>query len=378
MRRPIPSFSRFGFALLGVLCLCGAAFAQAEAPKAEGVKKDAPKAPVPAPAPAGQPTAGAPKAEAPKAPEAQKSVTNPKAVEVVNKYIEALGGHKILDAVVDRTQKFRNTKHAAGGDTVAVLNQFLRKGNKVREEWNIEGVEIKNNPLAFTQVYNGTDGWILMFGAVSPLEGRTLSLFVWDKFLDDQFCHWNEDGYTLDFVGPGMVDNEACDVIEMMDFGGVRKERYSFSKASGLLLKKEWKEPGQNGLSKKEIFYKKYMSLPFSDGSKSEVKFARLHEVYEDGDLDTSRDFTEMKVNSGLKDSIFERPEGEEFKGGIGQGGLPPPAFRTPATKAASTTPGVTAPQGGHPTVPPALTPPPAPPKAPAPVPQPPAPQPVK
>jgi len=252
-----------------------------------------------------------------------------KAAEIINHYIKALGGTGVMEAIKDRTQKFRNTKHAATGDTVAALNQYIKDGYKVREEWNIEmdgqSVMIKDNPLAFTQVYNGSEGWVQMFGTVSPLEGRTLSLFVWDKFLDDPLCHWEEDGYTLEYLGTGTVNGESCDIVGITDFSKNKRERLYFSTKSGLLLKKEWKEQGQKGLTKKEIFYKKYRAIPFSDNSGKKYEFALLHEVYGNGDLDTTREFKEVMFNSGLKDSIFDRPEGVEFKGAIGAGGRPQP-----------------------------------------------------
>jgi hypothetical protein len=259
---------------------CEAASAQAPAPP--------PTAPAPGAAAPAKPAQAAPAAPAPgpvsppaipAAPAAKAPTNNPKAVEIINRYIDAIGGSKVLEAIQDRTQSFRNTKHAATGDTVAALNQYLKTGYKVREEWDIEGVKIKDSPLAFTQVYNGDEGWVAMFGTVSPLEGRTLSLFVWDKYLDDFFCHWDDDGYTVDYVAPGAVADEPAEIIELSDFGKNKMEKYYFSKKSGFLLKKEWKEQGQNGLSKKEIVYKKYMAIPFSDGSGKAVQFPILHEV---------------------------------------------------------------------------------------------------
>ncbi len=311
-------------------------------PQAPPAKKDeakpaeTPKAPAAAPAPAktppsraalapstapaggAQPTLRLPLTGAvpPAAPSA--SVNDPKAVDFINRYLDALGGLKVLEGIEDRTTRFRNKKHEAAGETEAVLDLFLKKGYKIREEWDIVGVKIKDNPLSFAQVYNGSEGWVQMFGTVSPLEGKTLSLFVWDKFIDDMFCTWEADGYTAKYAGTGEVDKDPVDIIELADYGASQTNRYFFSKATGLLTKKEWREQGQNGLMKKETFYKRYRKIPFGDNSKRELQFALLQEIYEDGDLATTREYTEVKFNSGLKDGIFDRPEGEEFKGAIG------------------------------------------------------------
>ncbi len=358
-----------------LLALAGASLqAEPQAPaakKEEAKPAEAPKSPAAAPAPgrtstppgalapSAAPAGGAQPAlrlpvggSAPPATPAAASApaNDPKAVEIINRYLDAVGGLKILEGIEDRTTRFRNKKHEAAGETEAVLNLFLKKGYKIREEWDIVGVKIKDNPLSFAQVYNGNEGWVQMFGTVSPLEGKTLSLFVWDKFIDDMFCTWEADGYTAKYSGTGTVDNDPVEIIELTDFGASQTNRYFFSKATGLLSKKEWREQGQTGLTKKETFFKRYRKIPFGDNTKREVQFALLQEIYEDGDLATTREYTEVKFNSGLKDGIFERPEGEEFKGAIG--GTTPPKAPEKAGPAAAPPPGlIHPPLGAHPPI---------------------------
>lgn len=294
----------------------------------EAGRKDAKAAPGSPQLPLGpriQPTA-------PVAEGSQVPSNHPQAVAVINRYLDAIGGLKALEAIKDRTTKFSVIKHAATGETKAIMNLYIKDDYKVREEWDIEGLKIKDKPLSFVQVYNGLEGWVQMFGTVSPLEGKTLTLFVWDKLLDDFFCHWEEDGYNVQYVRTGTVGKEPAEVIETVDFGGANRALYFFSKDSGLLLKREWQEQAQQGMAKKETFYKNYRKIPFSDGSGRNLQFSLLHEIYENADLDTTREFSEVKFNSGLKDDIFDRPEGEEFKGGIG--GEPPPSDFTRPEKA--------------------------------------------
>ena len=252
---------------------------------------------------------------------------NPKAIEIIKRYVDAVGGRATLDLVKDKTQKFDTIKHAPTGETKAVLNLYLKKDYKVREEWDLPGFNIKDQPLKFVQVYNGVEGWVQMLGTVSPLEGRTLSIFVWDKPIDDFFCHWDEDGYTVDYVGDDAVtvqggkEPEAVDVIETTDFTGKNKARYFFSKASGLLAKREWREQGQNGFDKKEAFYTNYKRIPFSDDASKGIQVALLQTIKSNGEVDTERKYTELAINTGLKDAIFERPPGPLFKGAIGDAG---------------------------------------------------------
>ena len=238
---------------------------------------------------------------------------------VVARYLEAIGGKDVLALVKDRMAKFRNIKYSATGETEAVIALYLKRGHKYREEWEIKGFKIKDAPLAFTQVYNGElqEGWVKMLGTVSPLEGRTLSVFVWDKQVDDFFLHWKEDGYGLKMIGQGLVDDDAADIVEVSDFTGRQKIRYFFSKKTALLLKKEWFDTSGKQTVKKEQFYKLYRSIKFKDKSNHALKFPLKVEIHVDGDLDTQRQYTDIQYNQNLKDALFAKPEGIPFTGGI-------------------------------------------------------------
>jgi len=244
-----------------------------------------------------------------------------KAVTIVNRYIKAIGGKDLLDSITDKTVVFRTIKHAPAGETEAKLKLYLKKGFKIREEWDLPGFKISDQELKFVQVYNGYDGWVQMFGTVSPLEGRTLSIFVWDKPIDDFFCTWKEDGYSVKYNGASKVNGEDAEIVQTMDYHEKNKVRYFFSKKSGLLLKKEWSDQDQKGFVKKSSLYLNYTAIPFSDDSSKKVKIARHQKIFTSQDLDSERKYTEIAFNTGLKDAIFQRPEGVEFTGGIGRDG---------------------------------------------------------
>src|SRR5262245_36050864 len=81
------------------------------------------KAPIPLPAPGLKLEAPAPVKKVEVGSTAVKApVSNPKAIEVVNRYVEALGGTKVLESINDRTTKFRVIKHQANGETKALMN----------------------------------------------------------------------------------------------------------------------------------------------------------------------------------------------------------------------------------------------------------------
>lgn len=271
----------------------------------------------------------------PKAQDLPEPVNDEQAIEAIQRYVAAIGGEEVLNAIKDKTLAFDTVKHSPNGPTTAKLKQYLKEGTKIREEWDIPGYTIKDQPLRFMQVYNGFDGWVSMFGTVSPLEGRTLSIFVWDKPLRDFFLTWQEDGYTATYVNEGEIEGEPVDIVQMTDFSGTNRVRYYFSKDSGLIVKKEWREQGRGGYVKKEDHYETYRDIPFGDGSDRKVKFALHHKIYEEGEIDTERNYEVIQINSGLDDEIFAKPKGIAFKGpgsvdltnpaaGLGAGGSTP------------------------------------------------------
>jgi hypothetical protein len=258
---------------------------------------------------------------------AVKRTSDPAAVAIVETYLKAIGGKEVLSKIKDRVTKFSNVKHQSTGETVADINLLIKDEILIREEWDIKGFDIKGAPLAFIQVYNGhqEEGWVQMLGTVSPLDGRTLQVFVWDKQVSDFFCRWEEDGYTLSLVGQGIVPKEilgeeqACDVVQVTDFSGRQQMKFFFSKKDGLLLKKEWMDIGTNSknMAKKEQYYKMYRDITFMDGSGLAIKFPLRLEIYLDGDLDTERIFTNVRFNSNLSDRLFDKPEGVPFTGAV-------------------------------------------------------------
>jgi hypothetical protein len=296
----------------------------APAPAQAGPKAQAPAAGPKVQAPGAQvggPKVAGPQVEAPLP--APPRTNDPQAIAIVENYLKAIGGKELLAKIKDRAVKFRNIKHQATGETVAEIHLFIKDGINFREEWNIEGFDIKGEPLAFSQIYNGEsqEGWVYMMKTVSPLDGRTLQVFVFDKYMDDFFCHWEQDGYTVSLGGQGLVSKELygedvpCDIVLVTDFSGRQVQRHFFSKKDGLLIKKEWQEVGvqQKASVKKERYYKQYRDIAFLDNSGLSQKTALRHEIYIDGDLDSEQVFTSVRINSGLSPKLFEKPEGKPF-----------------------------------------------------------------
>ncbi|MFN0057365.1 MAG: hypothetical protein ACKVX7_02815 [Planctomycetota bacterium] len=275
----------------------------------------------------------------PTPPAAKKIENDPKAIEVVDKYLQAIGGKDLLLAIKDRETRFVNKKFSPTGVTEMKMQQFFKRTGRLREEWELPGMGLTKNdePLTFLQVYDGEKAWVKTMGAVSPLGGKTLLVFVWDKPIDDQFVTWSEDGYTLRYIGTDTVDSVVVDVIETIAFASQQRMRYSFSQADGLLLKKEWTEPGASGVLRKEVYFGQYRAIPFNDSPDKKIKFALVHKIFEDGELNLEREYQQIAINKGLKDELFSRPDGPDFdeqrrkQGNPAPDGATPPAADKPA-----------------------------------------------
>ena len=239
-----------------------------------------------------------------------------KAIEALNRYIEAIGGRENLTAIRDKVLRFDNKKFSPTGVVNMKMARFQKRDYKIREEWELPGMGLTKpgEPLRFLQVYDGDQAWVKAMGYVSALTGKTLSVFVWDKAIDEGFLHWEADGYTARWIGETEINNRPAEGVEMLAFAGGQRVRSYFALEDGLLIKKEWTENVGTGLTKKEVLYSEYLRIPFKDDRQKWIQMATIEQVYEDGELSLEKSFTVIRINAGLDDKIFNRPEGPAFE----------------------------------------------------------------
>lgn len=256
-----------------------------------------------------------PPVPAPPAPAAPKN--DPAAVATVDKYLQAIGGKDSLKAITDKVTKFVNKKFTPTDVQEMRMSRFLKRDLKIREEWELTGLTLSsdsNEPLVFTQVYNGDTAWVKTMGVVQSLQGKTLTVFVWDKYIDDYFMQWEQDGYTLSALPAAEIRGKTANVVEATAFAGGQKVRYYFGSDDGLLIKKEWTEPTGRGLTKKEVFYADYLQVRFRNDREKWIKMAANEKIFEDNELVLEKVFSEIVINGGLDDKIFERPDGPTYE----------------------------------------------------------------
>ncbi|MEM7232455.1 MAG: peptidylprolyl isomerase [Planctomycetota bacterium] len=241
-----------------------------------------------------------------------------KAVRIVERFVQAMGGKKTVSALKDRKHRLEHAKYSGTEKTVAYIAYFRKGEAMIREEWKIPGFQQNNQELAFTQLYDGVSGWVEMYETVSPLVGRTLATLAWNKSLCHALVSSRKDGYSMSYVAEEQVKiggyaNEdgktvSVDVIEVVDFCGKDTVRYSFSKETGLLVKKAWSGEKNGAAQAKETYYDDYRSVPFDDHPEHQLRVPLHERTYVNGTFDTEGVYSEVKFNSGLKDELFQKP----------------------------------------------------------------------
>lgn len=245
--------------------------------------------------------------------------SEPEALAVIDRYLEAVGGKEAMLSINDRVERFRNKKIDPTNETIMKMSRFLKRTGEgalmIREEWQLPGLGLtKNNePLNFVQVYDGEKAWVKAMGAVSPLAGKTLIVFVWDKHIDDFFVTFQDNGYTASLKGDGVVLDKPCKLVELKSFAGNQVLTFAFSDEDGLLLRKTWREGQAPAIVTKEVFFADYTRIRFSDDRNRWIKTPTSKKIFEDGELSLEVNYDEINLNAGIAASIFGRPEGRSF-----------------------------------------------------------------
>ncbi len=245
--------------------------------------------------------------------------SEPEAVAVIDRYLESVGGSERLKSIQDRTERFRNKKIEPTNETIMKMSRFLKRNEgalMIREEWQLPGLGLtKNNePLNFVQVYDGENAFVKAMGAVSPLAGKTLIVFVWDKHIDDFFCSFADNGYIAKLAGEETVLGKPCKVVELNSFAGNQRMLFAFSDEDGLLIRKTWQEGQPPAVITKEVFYEDYTRIRFSDDRNQWIKTPIAKKIFEDGELSLEVNYDEITLNAGISSGVFGRPDGRSFE----------------------------------------------------------------
>ena len=196
--------------------------------------------------------------------------------EIIAKNIQAKGGADKLKSV----RTIRTTAKFSQGSFRAEFRQENKRGDKVREEFIIQG-------LAQVQAYDGKTGW-----QISPFGGRKdpellsqddLKSLVVDADIDGPLVDYKEKGHKAELVGHDSMEGTDCFKIKLsMKNGDVRY--YYLDADSYLDLKLEIQTTIRGALQENELYYGDYEQVngiyyPFAveqaqKGSSSRAQFS--------------------------------------------------------------------------------------------------------
>ena len=223
---------------------------------------------------------------------------DPEALKVVQAYLKAIGGVEALRSIKDRYEKFQVSQYSTTGKNEGIFQRYLKWPNMVREDWHID-VQVGDQSLEVIQIFNGKtgEGWTKMMGFVSPLDNKMIYTLTWDKYLDDFFMHWKEDGYCLKFRSDkGEVDGEPCYVVDVYPPFGNQPWRYFFSKKTHLIVKKQWRSDTPEGPMRNELFFSEWRKVPNPKAPDKPILVAFKQEQYTEGNLKIQREFLEVRI----------------------------------------------------------------------------------
>jgi hypothetical protein len=208
--------------------------------------------------------------------------------EVIDNYLEAIGGKDLFAEVEDRTTIMRGT--AMGQNLTILVKQKIPA--KLYQE--IKVGEMKQNVY-----FDGERGMMVIGDNNIKIEKKELEKLKAEATMN---LLLDPETYRLKIflTGVEQVDSINCYVVKMVLPSGLRWRQY-YSVETGFKLKEIKELYTQQGLFEQESFYSDYRNV---DGLKYPFKI-----VQNMGMQKLELNVSSIKLNTGISDEIFEIPE---------------------------------------------------------------------
>jgi hypothetical protein len=216
--------------------------------------------------------------------------------EILNKYVQALGGKDALEKITSRTSK--GVVELPSMQTKGSIELYMKAPNKRLMALKIPGVI--NNFAAF----NGAAGWGLSSedGKVQDLKGDELAMarrdaeFYRDLKLKQLYPQMAVKGEEKVQMRDSVRD---AYVVKAVPAQG-SPETFYFDKETGLLIRTDYEETTDQGKVQVREFYLDYKNV---DG----VQVAFTVRQWRQGFIMIMR-LSEVKQNTAIDDKMFEKP----------------------------------------------------------------------
>ena len=208
--------------------------------------------------------------------------------DVIDNYFEAIGGKENFSKVEDRTTIMRG--EMMGQNLSIVIKQ--KAPNKLKQK-------IRSGEMRQIILYDGTKGIMIIGDKKTELDNNKLEKLKLEAAMDfllDPEAY----GVSLELIGIESVDSTDCYKIELTTEDGTNWMQF-YATDSGLKIKEVREIETTQGSFQQETFYSDYEEV---DGLKFPFKIKQSF-----GIQTIEMNVSNLKLNKGLKDSVFEIPE---------------------------------------------------------------------
>lgn len=211
--------------------------------------------------------------------------------DIIDKYVEAIGGKEAMSTVEDRTTIMRG--NIMGQNVTVIIKQ--KWPNKLRQE-------IKAGDMNQLTVFNGEKGVMTAAGQVLEISGKELDAIKIESNMNLLFDP-ESFGIILSYEGEALVDSIAAHKIKMTLPSGIRWFQY-YDRETGLKIKENKELQTQMGLMEQDTYYYDYKDI---DGKLYPFKIKQSV-----GPQSFEMTVSSVRINTGMDDSIFEAEEKNE------------------------------------------------------------------
>ena len=204
--------------------------------------------------------------------------------DVLEKYLDAIGGRDALSKIEDRTTIMRGT--AMGQSLTIIVKQ--KTPNKMRQEFKFGGMDQ-------TMIFDGEKGVVKTTDKNEEVTGKELEQLKIEATMELLLDPENF-GITLSYEGPEKVNDKDVYKIKMVLPSGIRWFVY-FDVESGLKVKEQKEMQTQMGLIEQVVTFDNYTEV---DGIKYPFKLTQSF-----GPQSVEMTVSSVKVNKDLGDDIF-------------------------------------------------------------------------
>ncbi len=228
----------------------------------------------------------------PTAQDAKKS--DPKAMQVLEKMIEAMGGRKALQAVEDMT---------ATGTLEIVMQGMTGSATLYTKEPQKFRMDIEIMGMLITQAYDGEIAWSTnpQTGAVEELTGEQLVLVKRQALGDSVYLEPEKHGIVYTLQGREKIEDAEYDVLRMVYPDGFEATLFIDARTH-LVYKTRSRQPNMmtGGESEMESYTTDYRRV---EGMMAAFNITQ----YMDGEEFMIITLDDVKFNTGLDDSLFAK-----------------------------------------------------------------------